>query len=133
MNSQPNDRAADSTGPTSYFLPKFATIQTPKPNVSNYQERVGRSVVGKFNRAQLECDRGRCSNSSSHNWLKERPKLAICPHQTDYCDTCKKLSVEIHSKQTTLNHLLRSCNADPAEVKKIEDEIVSIKQSLENH
>ena len=54
LNSQPNGRSADSTGPTRYFLPKFTTIQTPKPNVCHYEERVQRSVVGEFNRAQRE-------------------------------------------------------------------------------
>ncbi len=133
MNSQPNGQSADSSGPTSYFLPKFTTIQTPKTSVSNYEERVQRSVVGEFNRSQHERGRGECSNSSSHNWLKQRPKVAICPHQTDYCDTCKQKQVEIHTKQTTVNRLLQSCNSDPVEVKKIEDDITSVKQSLENH
>lgn len=108
-------------------------FQHPKRNVANYEERLQRSLVGEFNRAQRERGRGECSNSSSHNWLKQRPKVAICPHQTDYCDTCKKRNVEIHCKQTTVNHLLQSCNADPVEVKEIEDEITSLKQSLENH
>ena len=133
INSQPNGRSADSTGPTHNFLPKFTTIQMPKNGVPKYEERLKRSVLGEFNRAQRERGRGECSNSSAHNWLKQRPKLAICPHQTDYCDTCKKRNVEIHSKQTTLNRLLQSCNADPEEVKKNQDEIASLKRSLENH
>ena len=81
INNQPNGQLADSTGPTHYLLPKFTTIQMPKNDVSNYEERLQRSVVGKFNRAQRERSRGECSNSSSHNWLK-RPKVAICPRQT---------------------------------------------------
>lgn len=40
-------------------------------------------------------------------------------------------NVEIHGSQTTCNHLLQSCNADPEEVKK-KDEISSLQQSLEN-
>ena len=39
-NSQPNGRSADTSGPTHYFLPKVTTIQSPKPGVPNYQERV---------------------------------------------------------------------------------------------
>ena len=78
MNSQPNGRSADSSGPTVYFLPKFSTIQAPKPSVSHYEERLARSVVGEFNRVQRERDRGECSNGSSHNWQKaDRPKVAI--------------------------------------------------------
>ena len=86
-NSRPNGRAADSSGPTAYFTPKFTSIQAPKPSVPHYTERLARSVVGEFNRVQRERGRGECSNGSSHNWLKsERPKVAICPHQEDYCD-----------------------------------------------
>ena len=33
LNTQPNGRSADSTGPTMYFIPKFSTIQTPKRTV----------------------------------------------------------------------------------------------------
>ena len=132
INSQPNGRSADSSGPTFYFLAKFTTIQSPKKDVANYEQRVQRSVVGEFNRSQRERERGECSNSLSHYWLKERPKVAISPHQTDYCDTCKKRNIEIHAKQTTINRLLQSSNADPEEVK-IEDDMTAIKQSLENH
>ena len=54
INSQPNGRSADTSGPTHYFLPKFTTIQSPKPGVPNYQEHVAQSVVGEFNRAQRQ-------------------------------------------------------------------------------
>ena len=53
-NSQPNGGSSDFTGPTSYFLSKFKTIQTPKSSVNNYEECLSRSVVGEFNRAQKE-------------------------------------------------------------------------------
>lgn len=120
FNSQPNGRSADSSGPTSYFLPKFSTIQCPKVSVPNYEERLARSVVGEFNREQRERGRGECSNGSSHNWLKrERPKVAICPHQEDYYDTCSKTKIEMHAKQTTINRLLQSANANPDEVKSL--------------
>lgn len=95
-NSQPNGRSADSSGPTFYFGPKFNTIQMPKKGVSHYQEQVSRSVMGEFNRTQRESGLGECSNGSSHNWLKtDRPKLAICPHREDYCDTCSKYNIPI--------------------------------------
>ena len=65
VNSQPNGRSADSSGPTSYFLPKFSTIQAPKLSVAHYEERLARSVVGEFDRVQRERGRGECSNGSS--------------------------------------------------------------------
>ena len=40
---------------------------------------------------------------------------------------------EIHGKQTTVNHLLQSYTADSEEVKKIDEEIISLKRDLENH
>lgn len=133
-NTQPNGRSADSTGPTHYFLPKFTTIQAPKSSVSHYDERLARSVVGEFNRVQIESGLGVCSNGSSHNWLKAHiPKVGICPHQEDYCDTCSRRKAEIHAKQTTINRLLQSTNADLDEVKRLEDEVTALKQTLENH
>ena len=50
--TQPNGRSADCSGLTVYFSPKFTTIQTPKPGVALYEERLARSVVGEFNRVQ---------------------------------------------------------------------------------
>lgn len=70
-NSQPNGRSSDSTGPTFYFLSKFPTLQTPKAGCPQYEERLSRSLVGEFNRAQCEASKGECSNSSCHNLLKQ--------------------------------------------------------------
>ena len=128
LNSQPNGRSA---GPTHYFLPKFTTIQTPKSGVTHYEERLSRSVIGEFNKVQLESGQGVCSNGSSHNWLNaHRPKVGICPHQEDYCSRKKN---EIHAKQTMINSLLQSSNANPDEIKELEVEMAAIKQALEDH
>ena len=132
--SQPNGRAADSSGPTSYLLPNFSTIQTPKNGVSNYQERCKRSVVGAFTTAQEECGKSGCSNGTASNWLhKYRPKVAICPHKLDYCDTCAKKNEEIHAKQTTINRLKQTGKASSEDIQSIEDEIKGVKTSLEEH
>ena len=134
MNSQPNGRSADSSGPTHYFIPKFTTIQTPKPSLPNFEERKRRSVVGEFNRVQLESGKGESSNGSSHNWLKTyRPKVAICPHQEDYCDTCAKKKEAIRAKQTTLNRLKAAAATEEAEIKQLDDEVTSLQQTLEDH
>ena len=93
-----------------------------------------RSVVGEFNRIQRENGLGECSNGSSHNWLKEyRPKVAICPHRQDYCDTCSRHNVEVHTKQTTINRLRQASNSEPDEIKKLEDELATLKEAHENH
>ena len=134
VNSQPNGRSADSTGPTFYFLSKFSTIQMPKNTVAHYEERLSRSVVGEFNRSQREKGGKEISNGTSSNWLKAfRPKVQVCPHQEDYCDTCSKSKAEITGKQTTINRLKPSAHASPEEIKRLEDDITSLKQQLENH
>jgi len=63
-NSQPNGRSEDSSGPTHFFLPKFTTIQSPKPGTSHYEECIKQSVVGEFNCAQTEARKGTCSNGT---------------------------------------------------------------------
>lgn len=103
-NIQPNSRSADSSGLTHYFVSSFTTIQVPKKDVAHFEERKRRSVVGEFNRVQEENGKESCSYGFASNWLKKfRPKVAICPHKLDNCDTCSKLREEIRSKQTTLN------------------------------
>ena len=42
----------------SYFVSKFKTIQTPKPGVTNYEERLSSSVVGMFNCSQRSWKEG---------------------------------------------------------------------------
>ena len=73
-------------------------------------------------------------NGSSHNWLKKyRPKVSVCPHQEDYCDTCSKKKEEIRAKQTTINCLLAAAATDPSEISCLEDENRSFEESLERH
>lgn len=114
------------------FFPSLPLFRHPKTGTSHYEERLKRSVVGEFNRVQQEMGKSGCSNGSSHNWLKlHRPKVAICPHQEDYCDTCARRKAEINA--TTINRMLQSGVADPAEVKRIDDEMQALRQSLEVH
>lgn len=134
INSQPNGRSADSTGPTFYFLPKFSTIQTPKLGSPHYSDRLSRSIVGEFNRAQRERGRGECSNGSCHNWLKRyRKKHGICPHRQDYCDTCAQKNVDIKGKQTALNRLQQAAASSAEDLQQLDEEIKALRQALEIH
>ena len=69
-NSQLNGRSADSASATHYLLPKFRTIQIPKSGVCNYEKRVQQSLVGEFNRVQIENNQATISNYSGSVWLK---------------------------------------------------------------
>lgn len=103
-NSQPNGRSTDSASATHYLLPKFCTIQIPKSGVCNYEKRVQQSLVGEFNRVQIENNQPTISNYSGSVWLKqERPKHDIYPHKKDYCDNCAKFKLNIQSKQMSLS------------------------------
>ena len=68
------------------------------------------------------------------DWLKtHRPKVAICPHQEDYCDICSRSKEEIRAKQMTVNRLRQSTSAEPREIKQLEDDILSLNQEFEHH
>ena len=47
-------RRLDSRNPIHYFLPKFTAISTPKLNDPNYERKMTSSLVGEFNRIQME-------------------------------------------------------------------------------
>ena len=64
------------------------------------------SLLCEFNRAQCEAGKEGCSEHSAFRWLKQhRLKHAICPHQTDYCNTCKELVEEMNRQRTILQLL----------------------------
>ena len=134
INSQPNGRSADSTSATYFLLPKFRTIQTPKPGVARFEQRVRESLLGEFNRCQEEAGKPTISNYSASTWLKkERPKHSIYPHKLDYCDTCAKLSEKIRASQTTLNRIRQVGSADRENQLAIETSIADFTKQLENH
>ena len=90
--------------------------------------------MGEFNHTQHESGHGECSNCFSHNWLKsDRPKVAVCPHREDYCNTCSKHKININAKQTTINHLKQASNSKPEELQKLEAELVDLKKEQEHH
>ena len=69
-NSQPNGRCSDSHCPTHYLLPNFTTIQTPKTNIGNYEQRFAMSLAGEFNRVKREHSKPTISNFLASTWFK---------------------------------------------------------------
>lgn len=132
-NSQPNGRPEDSSV-THYFLPKFTTIQPPKKDVKNYEQRLKTSLLHEFNRSQESRGRGTCSNYSASVWLKtHRPKHRMYPHRQDYCDTCAQKNEAIRAKQTTLNRLRQTGSAVEQEQKEVEEQISTLCAELDTH
>ena len=91
-NSQPNGRQSGSYSAQFFFHPKFTRIAPPKQGEKNYDEKAHSSLVHEFNRVQGEMRKGTCGPTAASEWLKKhRPKVALHPSMTDYCDTCKSL------------------------------------------
>ena len=79
-------------------------------------------MICEFNRVQEEEGRGKCSERSAFRWLKkDRPKHAICPLRTDYCDRCKEFQEEINRQKTILQRLRHSGSCSDTELHKHED------------
>ncbi len=57
----------------------------------------------------------------------------MCPHKEDYYDTCARNNAETRAKQTTLNRLQQAAVSLPEGLKRLEDEIEAIRQSMEIH
>ena len=89
---------------------------------------------GEFCKAQSEEGKSGCSNGSASDWLHtHRPKVAICPHKQDYCDTCSKLNAQVHSKRTTLNRIRQSGSASVEDQQDLEAEIKELACQHETH
>ena len=141
-NSKPNGRKSDSHGATHYFLPKFTTMRMPSHGVLHYDEKMATSLVGEFNRTKLENSKMESSNGSACDWLKQdRPKHALYPHKSDYCDFCTEKNEAIKRQQTMLNRIRQSGNSSDEEQQVIELDIAEVlhkhkmeaTRSLENY
>ena len=134
-NSQPNGRQSGSYSAQYYFLPKFTRIDSPKNEESNYSEKEKSSLMSEFNRAQREQGKPEVkSGSTVRSWLKKhRPKHALCPHMTDYCDTCKELNVKLKSLKATKRRLVESGSAQLNEIHQIETNIAKIETQKQAH
>ena len=90
-----------------YFSPKFTQIGEPAnyKTENDKEKKTSHSLLCEFNRSQMEQSRQGCSECSAFLWLKEdRPKYAVCPHQTDYCDRCKELEEEINRQKQSCKY-----------------------------
>ena len=133
-NSTPNGRRLDSRNPTHYLLPRFKTISTPKRSVLNYEEKVKLSLTVEFNRLQTEEGKATISDFSATTWLKqERPKVAIYPHQKDYCDFCAKVKKELQGHQQKLNRLKQTGSTSAEELQAAEAEKEKTESLLSDH
>ena len=129
-NSQPIGRQSGSSGAHL----KFSRIGEPKRSEKNFDDKATHSLICEFNRAQHEAGKVGCSERSAFCLLKQhRPKHAICPHLTDYCDTCKQLREETNRQKTILQHLRHSGDSSNEILQEHEDLQRKAELELQEH
>ena len=133
-NSQPNGRQEGSYSAHFFFLPQFTRIVAPAEREKDYEHKCRSSVVAAFNRAQREKGRPTCSNTAAREWLhKNKPKVAIHPSMTDYCDTCKYLKEQLSRNQAIFNRMQQSGSASGVEMRAMESTKSDLEEELREH
>jgi hypothetical protein len=133
-NSQPNGRQEGSYSAHYFFLPQFTRIVGPAEGEKNFEEKRKSSVVAQFNRAQLEKGRPTCGNTAAREWLRQhRPKVALHPSMTDYCDTCKHLKEQLSRNQAISNRMQQSGSASAVEMRATESTKADLEEELRKH
>ena len=124
----------DSYSPQFYFISKFTRIVPPKKDDPQYSDVAKRSVISVFNATQ-QCDgKPTVGDSTARGWLqKHRPKVAIHPHYTDYCDKCKQMQEDLSRNDAIKKRLVQSGNASEDELKQIEEAIDELKEKKKYH
>ena len=116
-NSQPNGRRIGSHGPLWFFNSKFNRINAPSASEADKPESwKKRSLVYEFNKT-LE-DNKSISNGTAKKWLKAcRPKHAISPRKTDYCEMCFECQEQKRRHETIAMRLQQEGNGSESEIR----------------
>lgn len=117
-NSQPNGRRIGSHGPLWFFNSKFNRINAPSAGETDKPENwKRRSLVYEFNKT-LEDNKSSISNGTAKKWLKAyRPKHAICPRKTDYCEICFECQEQKRRHETIAMRLQQEGNGSESEIR----------------
>jgi hypothetical protein len=123
-----------ANSPQYFFVPKFTRIDPPKPGEKDFETKANSSVVWIFNRTQGETGGGTCSAFAAREWLKyHRSKVALHPHKSDYCDTCKYRNEEVSRQQAILKRLSQSGSAQEEQLRDVEAKIEAAEEELRIH
>ena len=133
-NSQPNGRQEGSYSAQLFFHLKFSRIAPPRQGEKNFDDKAHTSLVAEFNRVQGELGKSTCGPTAASEWLKKhRPKVALHPSMTDYCDTCKSLKEELCRVQAIANRLHQSGSAAEADLRAHRDHKVKLEEEMKQH
>ena len=132
-NCQPNGRRIGSHGPLYFFNSKFDRINAPSSSETGKPENwKRRSLVYEFNRT-IESTKS-ISNGTVKKWLKtHRPKHAISPQMTDYCETCAECQEQKRRHETISIRLLQEGNGSESEIRESEALAESYGLLLDEH
>ena len=75
-----------------------------------------------------------CSAFGARKWLKTfRPKIALHPHKSDYCDTCKLIKEEKSRQAAILKRLMQAGSAEEQKIREVEANIEVSEERLRSH
>jgi len=116
-NSQPNGRRVGSHGPLFFLNSKFDRINAPSASEAGKPDQwKRRSLVYEYVRT-LEENKS-ISNGTAKKWLKMyRPKHAICPKKTDYCEMCVECQEQKRRHETISVRLQQEGNGNEDEIR----------------
>ena len=116
-NSQPNGRRVGSHGPLFFLNSKFDRINAPSASEAGKPDQwKRRSLVYEYVRT-LE-DNKSISNGTAKKWLRMyRPKHAICPKKTDYCEMCVECQEQKRRHETISMRLQQEGNGNEDEIR----------------
>ena len=132
-NSQPNGRRVGSHGALYFLNSKLDRINAPLSSEKDKPEQwKRRSLVYEFNRSLN--NKGKVSNGTAKKWLKEyRPKHAISPRKTDYCEMCVECQEQRKRCETISMRLKQNGNGNEDEIRENEALAESYGLLLEEH
>ena len=129
-----NGRSADSHGALFYFHSSFTRIDPPSTSEKDYEKKMHTSVVGEFNRAQREMGGNKMGASTFRRHLKEHfPRVGLCPHKQDYCDTCKVLETDLSRCRFIIRKITGSGNSSKETLLPHETELATLTKTRQNH
>jgi hypothetical protein len=132
-NSAPNGRRPGTGHAEYYFAAHFSSVDrsyatTPKPG--HY------SLLEEFNKAQRAAGKesGMIGATTLARWLARFfSKHALCPHKSDYCDTCAEFAVQLHSAIKTLQRYRAGGTNNPAAAAEVERGIQRLRDARAEH
>ena len=92
------------------------------------------SVVAEFNRAQSAIgDQTMGASTFRRHLQKLFPRMGICPHKEDYCDTCRSNEIQLKRSTYILHKIKESGNAKEEEVRQLEEQVAAVNRDKSQH